>query len=95
MLSEKSKEVIDFIEECRAQKMINDDLFQCSEKMYESLYEVEKLLTNIGKRELFLTLEELIFETITLTKDTYFEYGENFESVQMNSVINKVKKEAM
>ena len=46
-------------------------------------------------RALYWKLETLISETIVLVKDTYFEYGENFESTQMNKLIAKVNKEAM
>lgn len=46
-------------------------------------------------RALYWKLETLISEAIVLVKDTYFEYGENFESTQMNKLIAKVNKEAM
>lgn len=96
MLSKNLKVVIDFIEECRGQKMMQDELFLKSEEMWAAIFQPEKVMRRTTEdRKLFLKLETLIAETINLTKETYFEYGENFEATQMSRIIEKVKEEAM
>lgn len=96
MLSEQSRGVIEFIDECRAQGMIKDELYLKEEEMWRTLSDLEAVMKRSPEdRELYCKLETLIAETINLTKDIYFEYGENFESTQMNKLIAKVNKEAM
>ena len=96
MLSENAKLVIDFIEECRCQLMMKDDYHNTVENMYTKLYQVQDLLktTEEGKK-LFDELEELIMDTITLAKETYFEYGENFNGINENRFFKFKHKEAI
>lgn len=92
MLSEDSRGVIEFIDECRAQGMIKDELYLKQEEMWKALSDLEQIMKKSDKGiKLFLELETLICETLNLTKNTYFEYGENYESTQMNKFISKVK----
>lgn len=96
MLSEESRGVIEFIDECRAQGMIKDELYLKEEDMWRAISDLEEVMRRSPEdRELYLRLETLIADTIVLIKDTYFEYGENFESTQMNKLIARVNKEAM
>lgn len=96
MLSEKSRGVIEFIDECRAQGMIKDELYLKEEDMWRAISDLEEVMRRSPEdRELYCRLETLIADTIVLVKDTYFEYGENFESTQMNKFISRVNKEAM
>lgn len=96
MLSEQSRGVIEFIDECRAQGMIKDELYLKQEEMWRAISDLEEVMRRSPEdRELYCKLETLIAETINLTKDIYFEYGENFESTQMNKLIAKVNKEAI
>ena len=43
MLSEDAKLVIDFVEECRSQGAIKDELYTKVEEMYSALYQLEDL----------------------------------------------------
>lgn len=96
MLSEESRGVIEFIDECRAQGMIKDELYLKEEDMWRAISDLEEVMRRSPEdRELYCRLETLIADTIVLVKDTYFEYGENFESTQMNKFISRVNKEAM
>lgn len=96
MLSEESRGVIEFIDECRAQGMIKDELYLKEEDMWRAISDLEEVMRRSPEdRKLYLRLETLIADTIVLVKDTYFEYGENFESTQMNKLIARVNKEAM
>lgn len=96
MLSEQSRGVIEFIDECRAQGMIKDELYLKEEEMWRTLSDLEVVMKRSPEdRALYWKLETLISEAIVLVKDTYFEYGENFESTQMNKLIAKINKEAM
>lgn len=92
MLNKTSKGVICFIEECRAQGMIKDELHLKQEELYQGLFELEEVLKNIGKSELYLKVESLIADTINLSKNTYFEYGENFESTQTSNFIDEIQE---
>ena len=96
MLSEKASLVLDFIEECRNKLMIKDDYHNTVENMYTKLYQVQDLLktTEEGKK-LFNELQELIMDTITLAKETYFEYGENFNGINENRFFKFKHKEAV
>ena len=44
MLSEDAKLVIDFVEECRSQGTIKDELYTKVEEMYSALYQLEDLI---------------------------------------------------
>lgn len=93
MLSENAKLVIDFIEECRCQLMMKDELHEKQEEMYKALYEIEDILKENEKgRKIFVELESLIVRTLDLTKDVYFEYGENYSGACDNQVFKKYKE---
>lgn len=89
MLSDDAKLVIDFLEECRTQLTIKDELHSKTEEMYSTLYLLQDMLKgDEEKSKVFLKLETLIIETLNLTKDTYFEYGDNFAQVRETNFIN-------
>lgn len=93
MLSENAKLVIDFIEECRCQLMMKDELHEKQEEMYKALYEIEDILKENEKgRKVFIELESLIARTLDLTKDVYFEYGENFNGACDNQMLKRYKE---
>lgn len=93
MLSENAKLVIGFIEECRNQLMMKDELHEKQEKMYEALYEIEDILKENEKgKKVFVELESLLSETLSLTKEAYFEYGENYSEACDNQVYRKYKE---
>ena len=54
MLSENAKLVIGFIEECRNQLMMKDELHEKQEEMYKALYEIEDILKEMKKAEKYL-----------------------------------------
>lgn len=89
MLSDDAKLVIDFLEECRTQLTIKDELHSKTEEMYSTLYLLQDMLKgDEEKSNVFIKLETLIIETLNLTKDTYFEYGDNFAQVRETNFIN-------
>lgn len=89
MLSDDAKLVIDFLEECRTQLTIKDELHSKTEEMYSTLYLLQDMLKgDEEKSKVFIKLETLIIETLNLTKDTYFEYGDNFAQVRETNFIN-------
>lgn len=93
MLSEDAKLVIDFVEECRSQGAIKDELYTKVEEMYSALYQLEDLIKgNKEQTEVFLKLETLLIEALNLTKDTYFEYGDNFAQVRESKIFNNLKE---
>lgn len=93
MLSEDAKLVIDFVEECRSQGTIKDELYTKVEEMYSALYQLEDLIKgNKEQTEVFLKLETLLIEVLNLTKDTYFEYGDNFAQVRESKFFNNLKE---
>ncbi|MFR4478214.1 MAG: hypothetical protein ACLUBL_03610 [Fusobacterium sp.] len=93
MLSEDAKLVIDFMEECRSQLNIKDELHYKLEDMYSTLYHLQDLLKDDKeKTEVFLKLETLVIETLNLTKDTYFEYGDNFAQVRESKFFKCIKE---
>lgn len=93
MLSEDAKLVIDFVEECRSQLTLKDELHYKLEDMYSTLYHLQDLLKDDKeKTKVFLKLETLIIETLNLTKDTYFEYGDNFAQVRENNFVKCIKE---
>lgn len=93
MLSEDAKLVIDFVEECRSQLTIKDELHYKLEDMYSTLYHLQDLLKDDEeKTKVFLKLETLIIETLNLTKDTYFEYGDNFAQVRETNFVKCIKE---
>lgn len=93
MLSEDAKLVIDFVEECRSQGAIKDELYTKVEEMYSALYQLEDLIKgNKEQTEVFLKLETLLIEVLNLTKDTYFEYGDNFAQVRESKFFNNLKE---
>lgn len=77
MLDKESKMVLDFLYECRNNKMIQDELFRVEEEMYSNLYQVEEMLSKSSEgRKLFVNLEQNIFDTLNELRKTYFEYGQ-------------------
>ncbi|WP_294655540.1 hypothetical protein [uncultured Fusobacterium sp.] len=93
MLSEDAKLVIDFMEECRSQGTIKDELYTKVEEMYSALYQLEDLIKgNKEQTEVFLKLETLLIEVLNLTKDTYFEYGDNFAQVRESKFFKCIKE---
>lgn len=93
MLSEDAKLVIDFVEECRSQGTIKDELYTKVEEMYSALYQLEDLIKgNKEQTEVFLKLETLLIEVLNLTKDTYFEYGDNFAQVRESKFFKCIKE---
>ena len=93
MLSEDAKLVIDFVEECRSQGAIKDELYTKVEEMYSALYQLEDLIKgNKEQTEVFLKLETLLIEVLNLTKDTYFEYGDNFAQVRESKFFKCIKE---
>lgn len=95
MLSDDAKIVIEFLDECRNQLALKDPLHEKLEAMYSSLYQLEYLLRgDKDKMKVFLELETLVVETLNLTKDTYFEYGDNFAQVRESRFWKRMKQEA-
>lgn len=93
MLSEDAKLVIDFVEDCRSQGTIKDELYTKVEEMYSALYQLEDLIKgNKEQTEVFLKLETLLIEVLNLTKDTYFEYGDNFAQVRESKFFKCIKE---
>ena len=92
MLTENAKLVIEFVEECRSQLMVKDELHETQEEMYKTLYRAEEILKQSEEgKQLFLSLESLVAE-LRLTKDVYFEYGENYsESSREKSNVEKIQ----
>lgn len=77
MLDKDSKMVLEFLYECRNNKMIQDELFKVEEEMYSNLYKAEELLSKTEEgRKLFVELEQNIFDTLHEMQKTYFEYGQ-------------------
>lgn len=77
MLDKDGKMVLEFLGECRNHKLIQDELFEVEETMYSNLYKVEELLSKTQEgRELFIELEQNIFDTLHEMRKTYFEYGQ-------------------
>ena len=73
MLSENAKLVIDFIEECRCQLMMKDELHEKQEEMYKALYEIEDILKENEKgRKIFVELESLIARTLDFDERCIF-----------------------
>ncbi|MBR8701660.1 hypothetical protein IX317_001666 [Fusobacterium sp. DD29] len=96
MLSEDAGLILDFIEECRTQLMTKDDYHEATEKMYKKLYEIQDVLKGTKEGEkLFNDLEQLIYETISLAKTTYFEYGENYSAVAQERFMKSIDKEVL
>lgn len=93
MLTENAKLVIDFIEECRIQMTLKDELFKKQEEMYKRFYKLEDFLKgNKEGEKIFSELGEFISETLSLTKDVYFEYGENFSEINNSKMLRKYKE---
>lgn len=93
MLSENAKLVIDFIEECRHRLMMKDELHEKQEEMYTTLYKAEEILKKSEEgKKIFFELESLISRTLDLTKDVYFEYGENYSGACDNQVLKRYKE---
>lgn len=93
MLTENAKLVIEFVEECRSQLMVKDELHETQEEMYKTLYKIEDILKENEKgRKVFVELESLIIRTLDLTKDVYFEYGENYSEACDNQMLKKYKE---
>lgn len=93
MLTENAKLVIEFVEECRSQLMVKDELHETQEEMYKTLYRAEEILKQSEEgKQLFLSLESLVARTLDLTKDVYFEYGENYSETSRNQMLKKYKE---
>lgn len=79
MLSKEEKQVIAFIGECRNHLMNKDELHQTKEKMYSKMHELEEAIRNDKRFEslkgIYIKLEGLIYDTIQLTEEKFFEYG--------------------
>ena len=86
MITEKERLVINFIKECRDETMIKDELFEKSEKLYETMFNLEKEIENSPRaKALYVEIENLIYETLRLTEDKYFQYGQNFMKASSNT----------
>ncbi len=82
MLSKESENVLKFIAECRGNRMLEDNLFKTEEKMYSNLYKVEEMLSKFPTgNDLFIELEQSIFDTLAEMRETYFEYGVHYGTV--------------
>lgn len=93
MLTENAKLVIEFVEECRSQLMVKDELHETQEEMYKTLYRAEEILKQSEEgKQLFTSLESLVARTLDLTKDVYFEYGENYSESSRNQMLKKYKE---
>ena len=93
MLTENAKLVIEFVEECRSQLMVKDELHETQEEMYKTLDRTEEILKQSEEgKQLFLSLESLVARTLDLTKDVYFEYGENYSESSRNQMLKKYKE---
>ena len=93
MLTENAKLVIEFVEECRSQLMVKDELHETQEEMYKTLYRAEEILKQSEEgKQLFLSLEGLVARTLDLTKDVYFEYGENYSESSRNQMFKKYEE---
>lgn len=93
MLNDDAKMVINFLEECRTQLTIKDELHSKTEEMYSTLYLLQDMIKGDEvKSKTFIKLESLINDVLTLTKDTYFEYGDNFAQVRENNFINNLQE---
>lgn len=94
MLDDDAKMVIEFIDGCRGNLMIKDDLHIKMEFMYSVLHKVEIAIKTLPNGEkLYLELEDAVIDTINLAKDTYFEYGDNFAQVRESRFFRKVNEE--
>ncbi|WP_317368896.1 hypothetical protein [uncultured Tyzzerella sp.] len=93
MLTENAKLVIEFVEECRSQLMVKDELHETQEEMYKTLYRAEEILKQSEEgKKLFTSLESLVARTLDLTKDVYFEYGENYSGACDNQMLKRYKE---
>lgn len=73
MLTDDAKLVLNFIEECRTQRNIKDELFYKLEEMYSALYQIQDfLIKDKEKMRTFIKLEDAIVMALDLTKDIYF-----------------------
>lgn len=92
MLSEDAKLVVEFVEECRIQGTIKDELYNKLEDMYSVFYHLEDLAKESKEKEMFSQLGSLIFDVLKITKETYFSYGENYAQVQADKLLKKLKE---
>ncbi len=95
MLTENQEIIIEFMEECRNQSMIKDELFITQERLYDTLYQLEDMLKQFPTAQnTYIQLESLISDTLSLTRKTYFEYGNNCSEVEDRALFRKYNKEA-
>lgn len=93
MLTDDAKLVLNFIEECRTQGNIKDELFYKLEEMYSALYQIQDfLIKDKEKMRTFIKLEDAIVMALDLTKDIYFEYGDNFAQVREKDFFMSIGK---
>ena len=96
MLNDDAKMVIEFIDMCRGNLMIKDDLHIKMESLYKLLHKLEDTFETLPEgKNLYLELEDTVIETINLAKDIYFEYGDNFGQVRSDRFFKRVNEEVM
>ena len=94
MIEEDKELIMTFLENCYSSKVINDQLSMQEERMYSVLWKLEETLTE-SQRKLYLELDSLLSEVLSLTKWKYFEYGENAGEIHEGTFVwkNPLKKE--
>ncbi|WP_443863214.1 hypothetical protein [Fusobacterium ulcerans] len=94
MIEEDKELIMTFLENCYSSKVINDQLSMQEERMYGVLWKLEETLTE-SQRKLYLELDSLLSEVLSLTKWKYFEYGENAGEIHEGAFVwkNPLKKE--
>ena len=94
MIEEDKELIMTFLENCYSSKVINDQLSMQEERMYSVLWKLEETLSE-SQRELYLELDSLLSEVLSLTKWKYFEYGENAGEIHEGAFVwkNPFKKE--
>lgn len=79
MLGKESKEIIKFINKCRENSTIDDELSIAETNMCKIMETLEINLQGINiDKELLDDLSRAIFKTLDLTQAMYFEYGQNY-----------------
>lgn len=82
MLSQEEKIAVKFVESCRNHLMMKDDLMEVENKMFSLLEEVSKKLKLIENGEPLQTeFEKALYDTLNLTKEIYFEFGNHYGGV--------------
>ncbi|SRR3712207_4877715 len=79
MLSQEEKLAMNFIESCRNHLMMKDELLEVETKMFNLLEEVNSKLKLLDEcKPLQSEFEKALYDTLKLTKEVYFEYGNHY-----------------